>query len=174
MIEIKYYQACRGVKRMGNIFTLRPYNILEHQYIVGMLFRNFASKEDVPYDINVWDIVLNHDIIEAVTQDLPWPVKNFNPVTKEAWQTIENEILKSHPQLCKYSDEEMKKRLNERQHALMKACDTLDLFIFVKEEQKYGNCSKEILEVEQNCLRILEGLKFKFPKIQKFIENGKY
>jgi len=171
MIEIHYYQKCRGVKRMGNIFTLRQYNLMEHQYMVGMLFRHFASIEDVPYDINIWDIVLHHDIVEVVTQDLPWPVKNFNQVTKESWRLIENELIKKHFQLEKYSDESIKSILTPRQYALLKACDTLDLLIFVKEEKSYGNCSKEILEVENNCLKIFNSLEFDFPKIVKFIKD---
>lgn len=171
MIDIRYYQKCRNIHRMSMMFTLRPYNLLEHQYIVGMLFRKFASEEDVSYDINVWDIVLNHDILEVVTTDLPWPIKNFNSKTKESWEVIENEILESNFQLQKYSDENIKSNLNPRQFALFKACDTLDLFIFCKEEQELGNNSKDIKEVISNCFKIMDSLKFKFPKIIKFMSE---
>lgn len=171
MIDIKYYQKCRNIQRLNGVYTQRDYNLMEHQWMVGVLFRQFASLEDVSYDINVWDIILKHDLVETITMDLPWPVKNFNNETKEAWETIEKEIGKEHFQFEQYSDESIKSNLNPRQFALFKACDTLDLLIFVKEEIEFGNDSKEMLEVERNCLKILGSLEFKFPKIYKFIQT---
>lgn len=174
MIDIKYYCKMKNIDRLAQGYKNRPYNLLEHQYMVAMLFRHFASLEDVSYDINVLDLVLHHDIVEVVSADLPWPIKNFNYKTKEAWGVIEEEVIKKHFQLEKFSDENLKKGMTPIQFALFKACDILDLYIFVKEEMKLGNNTIFIKEVEKNCLDIINSLEFDFPKIKKFINEYEY
>lgn len=170
-MDIQYYLKCRNVERLSQVYIHRNYNLMSHQWMTGMLFRHFASLEDVPYDINVWDIVLNHDILETISTDLPWPIKNFSDKTKDAWSVIENELINKHFQLLKYSDENIKKSLNARQFALFKMCDILDLWLFVKEEISIGNNSKQIKEVEENCYKIFDSIEFKFHNIIKFIES---
>ena len=174
MISIIYYRKMKNIDRLSMMFKNRPYNLLEHQYMVLVLFRRFASLEDVQYDMNVLDIIMNHDSVEAVTGDLPWNVKNFSLKTKEAWEIIEEDVVDVHFQLEKYTDKEIKKSLNERQYDLFKMCDVLDLFIFVKEEIALGNTSKDMKKVEENCFKIFGSVKTKFPNIQKFIETYEY
>lgn len=170
--QILYFYKCKDIQRFNGAYTHRTYNLMEHQWNVGMLFRYFASIEDVPYDINVWDIVLKHDMGEVATScDLPWTIKNFNQKTKEAWSVIENEMLKHHYFLEKYSDENIKNSLTELQFALFKACDTLDLFIFCKNEISLGNKSVDMLKAIENCLLIFDSLKFQFPSINNFVNS---
>ena len=174
MIDIKYYRKMRNVDRLAQGYKNRPYNLLEHSYMVAMLFRHFASLEDVSYDINVFDLVLYHDVVETISSDLPWPIKNFSDKTKEAWGVIEEEVIKEHFQLERYSDENLKKGMTNLQYSLFKACDILDLYIFVKEEIQLGNNTLFIKEVKKNCETILNSLEFQFPKIKKFIEEYAY
>ena len=155
-MDIQYYLKCRNVERLSQVYIHQSYNLMSHQWMTGMLFKHFASLEDVPYDINAWDIVLKHDLLETISTDLPWPIKNFNDKTKDSWGIIENELISKHFQLEKYSDENIKKSLNERQYALFKVVDVLDLWIFVKEEISIGNNSKQIKEVEENCIKIID------------------
>ena len=171
-MEISYYRKLKNIDRLQSVPKQRNYNLLEHQYMVGMLFRHFASKEDIAYDIKVWDLVLNHDILESVTIDLPWNIKNFSSKTKEAWGIIEEELISKHFQLQRYSDKALKSGMTPIQFALFKVCDTLDLLIFVKEEQALGNNTDEINEVEENCYKIMDSLEFKFPKIKQFIQEN--
>jgi len=171
MIDIKYYRKMKNIDRMAMGFKNRPYNLLEHCYGVGMLFRHFASLENVPYDINVWDIVLHHDIVEVETTDLPYTIKNFSQVTKQAWEEIEDELVSRHFQLEPYSDAEIKSSLTPLQFALFKACDMLDLWIFCKEEQAIGNKTRFVQEIVDNCIKVLNSLEFKFTKIIKFVET---
>ena len=172
MIDIKYYRKMKNIDRLAQGYKNRSYNLLEHSYMVAMLFRHFASLEDVPYDMNVFDLVLHHDVVEVISADLPWPIKNFNDKTKEAWNIIEEEVIKKHFQLEKYSDENLKKGMTTLQYSLFKACDILDLYIFVKEEISLGNKAVFIKEVEKNCQEILGSLEF--PKIKKFIQEYVY
>ena len=76
--KINILLGMKDIQRLPNTPHHRGYNLLEHGLVVGMLFRWFASEEDVSYDINVWDKVLMHDYVESVTGDLNACVKKFN------------------------------------------------------------------------------------------------
>lgn len=169
-IDIKYYCKMRNIQRLSMMFTHRPYNLLEHQYLTTVLFRHFASLEDVPYDMNVLDLVMNHDCVESETSDLPWDIKNFSEETKKCWNIIEKEVCKKHFQLNRYSDENLKSGMTKLQHDLFKAVDTLDLMIFVSEEINLGNNTVAIRNVLHNCYEILNKIESQFPHVNEFIK----
>ena len=75
--KIDILLGMKDIQRLPNTPHHRGYNLLEHGLVVGMLFRWFASEEDVAYDINVFDKVLLHDYVESVTGDLNACVKKF-------------------------------------------------------------------------------------------------
>jgi 5'-deoxynucleotidase YfbR-like HD superfamily hydrolase len=169
-MDIKFYRAMKGVDRLNGKFKHRTYNLLEHSYMVAMLFRHFASKEDVAYDINVLDIILHHDIVEVATSDLSYVVKNHSEVTKKAWGDIEEDVLSSplFSQLSRYSDKKIKSGLSALQHDLFKVCDLLDLWIFLKEEKAYGNNSWDVNDILDRCVQLIKG---KFRTVDKFMES---
>ena len=170
-MEISYYQKMRNIERLSGHYKHRQYNLMEHSYMVAVLFSHFAVLEDVSYDIKTIDNILHHDILETVTGDLVSPVKYASEITAECWETIESELLKIHFQLDKYSDSKFKESFNELQHQLFKSCDYLDLWIFCKEEVELGNHTKGILEVIKNCERLIGG---RFKWIVKYMsEYGK-
>lgn len=139
-----------------------------------MLFRWFASEEDVSYDINVFDKVLLHDYVESVTGDLNACVKKFNDNTAAAWDIIEYEICHGDANLLPYFDEEIKKTMTDLQYRLFKTCDYLDLWIFCKNEIALGNACKKIKMCLNNCevalCRISNDFK-DFKSIKKFMEQ---
>jgi len=153
---------------MSGSIKHRSYNLLEHQFMVAVLFRMFAAKEDVAYNMQVFDLVLNHDNLEAITGDLVYPVKNASGKTRLAWEIIEKEIVAIHPKLERYSDENIKEGMTELQRKLFKACDYLDLWIFLKEEVALGNSSKDILGMISNCERLIPK---DFKSVNKFMET---
>ena len=167
-MEIKYYRKLKNIERLSGTFKHRSYNLLEHQYMVAVLFRHFASKDNVPYDINVLDLVMHHDILEVETGDLIHTVKSLNDVTKDSWNKIEEEILKEHFQLGKYSDEALKSGMSTLQHKLFKACDVLDLWIFSKEEVSIGNKNKNLIDVIGRCEKLIPR---DFHSINKFMAD---
>jgi 5'-deoxynucleotidase YfbR-like HD superfamily hydrolase len=167
-MDIKYYRKMKNIERLSGTFKFRPYNLLEHSYMVLVLFRHFASKEDVSYDMNTLDFVIHHDGLESISTDLIWPVKNFSKITKDCWKKIEEEIVKKHHQLERYSDHNIKENLTPIQYSLFKACDMLDLWIFLKEEWAIGNHSKKIEEALENCVNLVPK---EFKHIQKFMEE---
>ena len=166
MNTIKYYRRLKYVNRMSTHPMLRNYNLLEHQYMVLVLFKYFAEKENIPYDLQVLDLVMNHDLLETVTSDLPYPVKNLNKKTQASWNVIEQEIIVANPVLSKYSDAYMKAKLTPIQFSLFKVCDLLDLWIFLMEEEGLGNHSTAVQEVIETCERLVLR---KFNNVDKFI-----
>jgi 5'-deoxynucleotidase YfbR-like HD superfamily hydrolase len=168
-MEINYYRRLKNVNRLGTESKLRNYNLLEHSYMVVALFRHFASKEDVAYDLTTIDYIMHHDILEVISSDLPYTVKNLNEATIAAWEVIEKEVMKQHPQLQRYSDDNILRNMTAGQHLLFKACDLLDLWIFLKEEEALGNRTPECFNIIKTCERLVLG---KFKSIDNFMTNS--
>lgn len=173
-MDIRYYRKMKNINRLSMMFINRPYNLIEHQWMTGILFKHFAELEEIPFDMKVFDLVLKHDSLESETSDLPFPIKNFSHKTKEAWNIIESEVITKNYELERYSDENIKKGMTPVQFDLFKACDILDLLIFVREEISIGNKSKDILHVEENCIKILDSIETKFNHITKFLSEYEF
>ena len=170
-MEINYYRKLKNIDRLSRMPKLRQYNLIEHSYMVTILFRHFASKEDVPYDMVVLDYVMHHDILEAETGDLPYDIKCMNDVTEHAWRSLEIEVSKRHHQLRRYTDVNIKEALTPLQFQLFKICDTLDLWIFLKEEEGLGNRSAQCLEIIATCERMIKG---KFISVDKYMNDYQF
>lgn len=166
--DIQNLYRMSSVERFTGTFHHQHYNIAEHCYRTAILFKWWASIEDVAYTMHEFDIVLQHDAVEAITGDLTYPVKNFSEETKSAWAVIEKELTQG-THLEKYSDENIKAALNERQYALFKCCDYLELLIFCIKEITYGNRSKEILETRDTCMKLIHRHGKDFPRILAYI-----
>lgn len=170
--KIKILLGMKDIQRLPNTPHHRGYNLLEHGFVVGMLFRWFAAEEDVAYDINVFEKVLLHDFVESVTGDLNYCVKKFNDKTEAAWDVIEQEICDSDPVLRPYSDRALKEAMTDIQYCLFKMCDYLDLWIFCVNEIKLGNKVEKLIECKSNCERLMEKISDgwkKFGKIRNFM-----
>lgn len=155
--QIHYYRKMLNVQRLSGTSKLRSYNLAEHSYFVALLFQDFAKIEGIEYDIEVLEAVLKHDFLEVLTVDLPYHVKNHSKETQEAWETIENTIVKARKDEFAFplmSDEDIHSILNKEQFILMKACDILELLLFCLEEWSLGNKTKALRVVIDNCFAI--------------------
>lgn len=167
-MDISYILMMKDIERMNGRFKLRQYNLMEHSYGVTALFFEFAQREGINIDLQDVKFVLNHDILEVVTTDLVWPVKNHSEKTKEAWEVIENEVLLANPDLEPYCDKAAHQLLGSLKHKLFKVCDLLDLWLFCQREKECGNNSVEIREIILNCENMLNG---KFSTVTKYMED---
>lgn len=156
--KIDYLLQMKQIQRLPNVPHHRSYNILEHGFVVGMLYRWFASACDVAYDIEVWDKVLMHDYMETFTGDLNFVVKNLNEKTSSAWASIEHEVCESDAVLGRYSDAAIKESMTAEQYTLFKICDYLELWIFCMQEDALGNKTKGNLNVIANCRELIDKL----------------
>ena len=172
--KIDVLLGMKNIERLLNVPHHRGYNLLEHGLVTGMLFRWFASEEDIAYDISVFDKVLLHDYVESVTGDLNYLVKHFNETTKEAWDVVEKEVCGGSPILRNYTDKAIEEQLTPMQFKLFKICDYLDLWIFCKQEEALGNSCKSLKACIFNCEKLIgeitEGFKT-FKSVQKFMEQ---
>lgn len=164
----------KNIERLSNVPHHRGYNLLEHGLVVGFLFRWFASQEDVPYDINVFDKVLLHDYVESVTGDLNYLVKNFNRETAEAWSVVEEAICGEDPVLRNYTDKALAEAMTPLQYKLFKVCDYLDLWIFCKQEEALGNKCNGVRGCIEKCEQLIdeltEGCKI-FKSVKEFMNQ---
>jgi len=163
------YRKMMNIDRLAGKHKLRKYSLDTHCYYTTLFFMDFAKKESIAYDENVLDLVLKHDLVETISADLIYTVKNINDVTRECWAQIEREAIKVNRDYEPYSDENLKKRLSKEQHDLLKCCDYLELWIFIREEMELGNKTEGMEEVYDNCLRLMLG---KFESIDEFVKNN--
>jgi 5'-deoxynucleotidase YfbR-like HD superfamily hydrolase len=168
-MNIYYYRRLKNVNRLGCEPIMRSYNLLEHSYMVTVLFCHFAKEERILYDIDVLEAILHHDMLETVTGDLPYNIKNLSPTTQTCWEAIESEAINSFPQLAPYTDVRLRKTMSKKQFKIFKVCDLLDLWIFLREEQRLGNTALPIHEIITKCKSIIEG---KYKSIDKYMTDG--
>lgn len=139
--------------------------------MVTVLFKYFAFVEEVPYDAIILDRVLHHDLLEVATGDLPYDVKNLNGGVKNNWNEIEGELIRTpeYSYMLKYHDSQLKGVMNDMQWNLFKACDLLDLWIFIKEEIGLGNSHKGLALITKTCEKIID--KMDFPHIHRYMKK---
>jgi len=168
-MKVEYYRRMKNVRRLGVHTILREYNLLEHQYMVTMLFLKFAPLEDIPFDMKTLDLILHHDVLEIFTGDLPYDIKKINTLVEKSWDVVEQEVAHQHPQLKPYTDDQIESQMSPEVYKLFKACDMLELWIFIREEQVLGNNNRRLGEVERRAVRILSN--FGFGSITQFIND---
>lgn len=171
MIDIAYYRRMKYVNRLSRWPISRGYNLLEHSFMVTVLFRHFANLEDISYDMQVLDRVMNHDIVETVTGDFPYDAKNMNRETKELWEQLELQVVRMHLTFDRYTDRALMDVFTFQQYELFKACDLLDLWIFIREEQEMGNRSEMLDHIATKCVNLIRG---KFPSIDKYMNTYRF
>jgi 5'-deoxynucleotidase len=108
---------------------LRAENVAEHSYWVTVFADHFAEilgLNAVTHEM-VLRLALYHDRLEAITGDLPWPVKRGR-----TWKQVEKDADEELGfKLATYSDEKMR--------LLIKAADLMAAFVYADEEVKLGN-----------------------------------
>lgn len=168
-MNIYYYRRLKNVNRLGNEPILRSYNLLEHSYMVTALFCHFAKIEGIKYTAKALEAIMHHDVLEVVTGDLPYNIKNLTPETKACWQAIERVTVEAFPELFEFTDESIMRRLTSKQRKLFRVCDLLDLWIFLQEERRLGNTALPIHEIIETCKRKIQT---KYKSVDDFMMFG--
>jgi len=89
-----YLFRMKFIRRWGLMHTTYPENVQEHSQRVALIahalaiIRNRVFDGDVDAD-RVAALALYHDASEALTGDMPAPVKYFNPEIRDAYHHIE-------------------------------------------------------------------------------------
>lgn len=163
----------KTVERLAGTLKIKNYSLVDHSYFVALLFQAFAEIEKIEYSVQDFTYILRHDLLESLTSDLIFPVKNFSQETKNAWRKIEQEIWEKEKDShnCLFTDKQLKELLPPFVYSLFKDCDLLELLLFCYEEMQLGNRSKNILYIAETLIEFLE--KSNFSSIRSFIENIK-
>lgn len=166
-----YVRKMNHVNRLGLMQTSRPYSIAEHGFQTAMLFLEVCREERLLVSAEELEAVMLHDIVETVTGDLPYPVKNHSPEVRDKWEQIEQTFVAERiPELIGYTDTGLRAQLDEDKHRIFKACDLLELMIFCTEEMERGNRTREMMEVWRTCMRILD-VKGQYSSVSKYVDS---
>lgn len=154
-ISINSYRKMLNIQRLSGTYKQRSYNLAEHSYYVSILFQHFADIEKIDYGVRELSLILRHDLVEVLTGDLIYTVKNSSPNNKERWALIEEEIINKHKEFLPYSDDNLKSSLTKDQLRLFKACDLLELWIFLQEERALGNRNWSVGDISDRCIDLI-------------------
>lgn len=170
---VSLHRKMASIERLAGTMKHRSYNLAEHSFYVMQLFSMIAESENIPYEANDLIIASRHDLLESISGDLLYPVKNLNQTTKDCWEQIEDEITISYPLLIPYSDHNIVNGFSDPElHKVMKCADILDLYLFCKEEEAMGNQTKNLHRVIAECEKLLFG-KYYYRSVDHFIKEYK-
>lgn len=115
-------QRCHGIPHNGS------YSVAEHSWGVAMLLWYIFPEHFtrlVPY-------ALSHDVPEAWVGDVPAPTMRYVPGLREALSGLEGML--NHRIGLPAENE-----LSGEEHAVLKACDRLELYLWAMEQTLMGN-----------------------------------
>ncbi len=157
--DIQYFTyKLRNVHRLATVPLHKPYSVAEHCYFTGLIYIDLCRKRNVLTGTENIEWVFRHDLVEAVTGDLIYPVKHHNGFTEEAWHTIEAE-LSGDNNIGAYMDGHAKERFSDEEWRIFKCADLYELFLFCASEYDLGNRHIGLLKVIHNCLTYIPDFK---------------
>lgn len=167
--DVNYFTyRLRDVFRLATIPLIRKYSVAEHSYFTGLLFMDVCQYYGIVLSQDQIEWVFRHDLLEAVTGDLIYPVKHHDKDTEIAWDLIEKNIASTN-ELQRYGDNESSIRFTAIEWNIFKAVDLYELFLFTISEYKSGNRNGELLQVISNCIEYIPT--FKIPILSNRVLN---
>lgn len=173
-----YLSKMRWIHRWGMKRNAIQENVMEHSFEVGVIAHNLAivAREKFGRDIDPGQVLaaaIYHDISEALTGDLPSPIKYHNRKIRDAYkeveQTAELEMLSTLPAELRDTYEEfvLHDKQSESVKTLVKAADLVASLIKCKAEVNAGNreFSKAVFDVESR-LQAME-----LPEVDYFLQR---
>jgi 5'-deoxynucleotidase len=167
----------RFIKRWGLMRNAEEEDVAQHSWEVAVLAHALALiRRDVfgkPVDPNaVATRALFHDATEAITGDLPTPVK-YSPAMRQATLHLEDEVSREMVNLLPQQLQgSLQAALDHRQWPadeaeLIKAADRLAAWLKCRAELRYGNREFEQAE-QQTGQKVQEHM---LPEVQYFLDT---
>lgn len=120
------------VRRCHTVKVIQSETVSQHSWGVAMLLLKFYPECSKSLLI----AALSHDIPEVFTGDLPAQFKHSNFALKKVLDDYEEDVLKK---LNLHTD------LTQEEKHWLKACDSLDLFLYTLEEMALGNSNLTVM-----------------------------
>ncbi len=117
-----------GVKRYHTWPTLRTQTVADHSWHVMRIFLELFP-DAVTMEVLTW--ILWHDVAEVGTGDIPFPLKSRYPELKSIMDDIGTEVTDNMGIVWP--------ELTDRQRALIKICDLLEMYQWGIDEVMMGN-----------------------------------
>lgn len=144
-----YMSRLKYIRRWGLMRSTIPENVAEHTFQVILVAHALCVIRTVlglpPVDDRAVVLAaLYHETAEAITGDLPTPIKYFNADISGAYKAIEHEAEQT---MLNMLPEPMRGEIapyvvgetDSEVHAVVKAADTICAYIKCLEEKKSGN-----------------------------------
>jgi len=151
-----------GTVRRCHIFPHHgPYNIAQHSYGAVSLLLLLHPEPS----LNLVKAVLWHDVGERWLGDMPAPAKWDNPELGRVYEEAEQKLLARLGLAQELTDEELN---------WLKAVDTLDLWLWCREEEALGN--EAVTAKRRACEEVMEkrGLEGSLPEpVRAFYVSAK-
>lgn len=132
-------------------------SVAEHSYHVALLSL-FVGEELIAKGVNVniekvMSLALIHDLDEAVTSDLPYPVKNHvkKAIKEYIDDKFDNELNHMTPAWLKTRFNGM--NCKEFEYRIVKACDMAELLMYCIDEMELGN--RKVRDMAETACRVL-------------------
>lgn len=127
--QLKLAMSLHNIQRFQTHRLQSPKSVAEHSFRVGMLYAYLGGKEYIP--------AFGHDLEEAITGDLPSPVKKHLKGLEE--------FEKIRPQF-----------LNTEEKKLSKIADKLELLLDLKEQlNDTGRLPKKLMDIYETEMEML-------------------
>jgi 5'-deoxynucleotidase len=140
----------RWIKRWGLMRNAYEENVMEHGWEVAVIahalavIRNEIFQRPIDAD-RVAAAALYHDVSEAITGDLPTPIKYHSPAIRDAYKDLEQkasqELLALLPEALKPAFAQMllPEAIPEEICVLIKAADRIAAYLKCCAERRAGN-----------------------------------
>ncbi len=175
-----YMARLKLIKRWSLMRNVMPENTQEHSLQVAMVAHALAEIKNNLYggslDVaKTLALSLYHDASEAVTGDLPTPVKYYNDDIKKSYKAIESasqERLLSllPPELQKIYQPLLLPELsaNSEELEIVKIADKICAYLHCLEEENSGN--KEFTDAKKSVAKAIKKYETR-PEVKYFIEK---
>ena len=172
-----YLDRLKLIRRWGLMRNIEQENDMEHSMQTAMIAHGLAVLGNRRYgrQVNPETVVtmaLYHDASEALTGDLPTPVKYKNPEMQSAYQEIEN---RARQRLITMLPADMQADFapyiqpdeNSECWQLVKAADRISAYLKCLTEEKLGN--GEFAKAKETILASLKAIPL--PEVEDFLRD---
>lgn len=151
-------------------------NIAEHSLQVAMIAHILAVIKNKHFGGNINPercavLSLYHDANEAITGDLPTPIKYFNYEMREVFKGIEDranqKILSMLPEEIRDVYKDILIQDGKEEWIIVKAADKLSAYAKCIEEEKSGN--NEFMKAKEALYKSIETMNL--PEVQFFLDK---
>ena len=166
----------RWIKRWGLMRNAYEENVMEHGWEVAVIAHALAViRSEIfhrPIDADrVAAAALYHDVSEAITGDLPTPIKYHSPAIRDAYKDLEQkasqELLALLPETLKpaFARILLPEAIPEEFRVLIKAADRIAAYLKCCAERQAGNT--EFVNAEQEIREKIRQLEL--PEVDYFM-----